>query len=77
MNNQPETRITSKLMDILEEMRHGWTIEVEANPFTVGSKRLDAFVTERGREPIAIEAKYADTHTKRKTARTSREQTRP
>ncbi len=65
-SNQPETRITSKLVDILEEMRYGWTIEVEANPFTVGSKKLDAFVTERGREPIAIEAKYVDTHTEEK-----------
>ncbi len=65
-SNQPETRITSKLVDILEEMRYGWTIEVEANPFTVGSKKLDAFVTEHGREPIAIEAKYADTHTEEK-----------
>jgi len=45
MRNQPETRITSKLVDILEEMRHGWTIEVESNPFTAGSKKLDAFVT--------------------------------
>lgn len=66
MRNQPETRITSKLVDILEAMRYGWTIEVEANPFTVGSKKLDAFVTQRGREPIAIEAKYADTHTEGK-----------
>ena len=66
MRNQPETRITSKLVDILEEMRYGWTIEVEANPFTVGSKKLDAFVTQQGREPIAIEAKYADTHTEEK-----------
>lgn len=66
MSNQPETRITSKLVDILEAMRYGWTIEVEANPFTVGSKKLDAFVTEHGREPIAIEAKYADTHTEEK-----------
>lgn len=65
-SNQPETRITSKLVDILEEMRYGWTIEVEANPFTIGSKKLDAFVTEHGREPIAIEAKYADTHTEEK-----------
>ena len=45
-SNQPETRITSKLVDILEEMRYGWTIEVEANPFTVGSKKLDAFGTD-------------------------------
>ena len=66
MSNQPETRITSKLVDILEEMRYGWTIEVEANPFTAGSKKLDAFVTQPGREPIAIEAKYADTHTEEK-----------
>ena len=47
-------------------MRHGWTIEVEVNPFTVGSKKLDAFVTQPGREPIAIEAKYVDTHTEEK-----------
>ncbi len=66
MSNQPETRITSKLVDILEQMHYGWTIEVESNPFTVGSKKLDAFVTQRGRDPIAIEAKYADTHTEEK-----------
>lgn len=65
-SNQPETRITGKLVDILEEMRYSWTIEVEANPFTVGSKKLDAFITEHGREPIAIEAKYADTHAEEK-----------
>lgn len=61
MSNQRETTITRKLVDILEKMRHRWDIEVEVNAFTESGDTLDAIVTERGREPVGIEAKFATT----------------
>ena len=61
MNNQRETTITRKLVDILEEMRYSWNIEVEVNAFIEANSELDALVIERGREPVGIEAKFATT----------------
>ncbi len=59
MSNQRETTITRKLVDILEEMRYNWNIEVEVNAFIEANSELDALVIERGREPVGIEAKFA------------------
>ncbi len=42
-------------------MRHGWELETEVNAFIKGNSELDALVTERGREPVGIEAKFATT----------------
>ena len=59
MPNQRETTITNELVNILRNMRHGWEIETEVNAFVEGSRELDALMTERGREPVGIEAKFA------------------
>ena len=61
MPNQRETTITNELANILRTMRHGWEIETEVNAFIPVNDELDALVTEHGREPIGIEAKFATT----------------
>ena len=61
MPNRRETTITNELVNILRNMRHGWELETEVNAFIKGNSELDALVTERGREPIGIEAKFATT----------------
>jgi len=61
MHHQRETTITSELVNILRNMRHGWELEMEVNAFIKGNSELDALVIERGREPIGIEAKFATT----------------
>ena len=61
MPNRRETTITNELVNILRDMRHGWELEAEVNAFIRGNRELDALVTERGREPIGIEAKFATT----------------
>lgn len=61
MPNRRETTITTELVNILRNMRHGWDLETEVNAFIRGNSELDALVIERGREPIGIEAKFATT----------------
>ena len=57
MSKQHENTITTKLVDILNRMRSTWTLEEQARPFKNNQKCPDIFVTELGREPIAIEVK--------------------
>ncbi len=61
MPNQHEDTITKELVNILRNMRHGWRLETKVNAFKEDNSELDALVTERGREPIGIEAKFATT----------------
>ena len=57
MSKQHENTITTKLVDILNRMRSTWTLEEQARPFKNNQKCPDVFVTELGRDPIAIEVK--------------------
>ena len=57
MSRQHENTITTKLVDILNRMRSTWTLEEQTRPFKNNQKCPDVFVTELGREPIAIEVK--------------------
>ena len=57
MSRQHENTITTKLVDILNRMRSTWTLEEQARPFKNNQKCPDVFVTELGREPVAIEVK--------------------
>ena len=57
MLRQHENTITTKLVDILNRMRSTWTLEEQARPFKNNQKCPDIFVTELGREPVAIEVK--------------------
>ena len=57
MSKQHENTITTKLVDILNRMRSTWTLEEQARPFKNNQKCPDIFVTEIGREPVAIEVK--------------------
>lgn len=64
MIKQEENTITSKLVSILNKMSASWSLEAQQLPFVgVGNrKKPDAFMTKDGHEPVAIEAKYADSH---------------
>ena len=57
MSRQHENTITTKLVDILNKMRSTWTLAEQARPFKNNQKCPDVFVTELGREPVAIEVK--------------------
>ena len=57
MSKQHENTITTKLVDILNRMRSTWILAEQARPFKNSQKCPDVFVTESGREPIAIEVK--------------------
>ena len=57
MSKQHENTITTKLVDILNRMRSTWTLEEQTRPFKNNQKCPDIFVTELGREPVAIEVK--------------------
>ncbi|MDE0400164.1 MAG: hypothetical protein OXL96_20395 [Candidatus Poribacteria bacterium] len=57
MSRQHENTITTKLVDILNRMRSTWTLIEQARPFKNNQKCPDVFVTELGREPVAIEVK--------------------
>ena len=57
MSKQHENTITTKLVDLLNRMRSTWTLAEQAHPFKNNQKYPDIFVTELGREPIAIEVK--------------------
>ncbi len=57
MAKQHENTITTKLVDILNRMRSTWTLEEQTRPFKNNQKCPDIFVTELGREPVAIEVK--------------------
>ena len=57
MSRQHENTITTKLVDILNRMRSTWTLEEQTRPFKNNQKCPDVFVTELGREPVAIEVK--------------------
>ena len=57
MSKQHENTITTKLVDLLNGMRSTWTLEEQARPFKNNQKCPDVFVTELGRDPIAIEVK--------------------
>lgn len=57
MSRQHENTITTKLVDILNRMRSTWTLAEQARPFKNNQKCPDVFVTELGREPVAIEVK--------------------
>ena len=57
MSKQHENTITTKLVDLLNGMRSTWTLEEQARPFKNTQKCPDVFVTELGRDPIAIEVK--------------------
>ena len=57
MSKQHENTITTKLVDLLNRMRSTWTLEEQARPFKNNQKCPDVFVTELGRDPIAIEVK--------------------
>ena len=57
MSRQHENTITTKLVDILNRMRSTWTLAEQARPFKNNQKCPDVFVTEVGREPVAIEVK--------------------
>ena len=61
MSNQHEDTITKELVNILRNMRHGWRLETKVSAFIEDNSELDALVTERGKEPIGIEAKFATT----------------
>ena len=57
MSRQHENTITTKLVDILNKTRSTWTLAEQARPFKNNQKCPDVFVTELGREPVAIEVK--------------------
>ena len=57
MSRQHENTITTKLVDLLNKMRSTWTLAEQARPFKNNQKCPDVFVTELGREPVAIEVK--------------------
>ncbi|MYK23580.1 hypothetical protein F4054_15155 [Candidatus Poribacteria bacterium] len=57
MSRQHENTITTKLVDILNRMRSTWILIEQARPFKNNQKCPDVFVTELGREPVAIELK--------------------
>ena len=57
MSKQHENTITTKFVDILNGMRSTWTLAEQARPFKNNRKCPDVFVTELGREPVAIEVK--------------------
>ena len=57
MSRQHENTITTKLVDILNRMRSTWSLEEQTRPFKNNQKCPDVFVTELGREPVAIEVK--------------------
>ena len=57
MSRQHENTITTKLVDILNRMRSTWSLEEQTRPFKNNQKCPDIFVTELGREPVAIEVK--------------------
>ena len=61
MPNRRETTITNELVNILRNMRRGWTLETEVNAFLKDNSELDALVSERGRESVGIEVKFATT----------------
>ena len=60
MSTQPENVITADLVRILNRMSPRWKLEQHQRPFVGSQKNPDIFVTRTGYEPIAIEAKYAD-----------------
>ena len=70
MPNRRETTITNELVNILRNMRHGWELETEVNAFIEDNSELDALVTERGREPVGIEAKVRHNHQRQKPHQT-------
>lgn len=55
MSRQHENTITTKLVDILNRMRSTWSLEEQIRPFQNNQKCPDVFVTELGREPVAVE----------------------
>ena len=57
MSRQHENTITTKLVDILNRMRSTWSLAEQTRPFKNNQKCPDVFVTELGREPVAIEVK--------------------
>ena len=57
MSKQHENTITTKLVDILNKMRSTWTLAEQPRPFKNNQRCPDVFVTELGREPVAIEVK--------------------
>ena len=57
MSKQHENTITTKLVDLLNGMRSTWTLAEQPRPFKNNQRCPDVFVTELGREPIAIEVK--------------------
>ena len=57
MSKQHENTITTKLVDILNGMRSTWTLAEQPRPFKNNQRCPDIFVTELGREPVAIEVK--------------------
>lgn len=60
MSTQPENVITADLVRILNRMSPRWKLEQHQRPFVGSQKNPDIFMTRMGYEPIAIEAKYAD-----------------
>ncbi len=57
MSKQHENTLTTKLVDLLNGMRSTWTLEEQTRPFKNNQRCPDIFVTELGREPVAIEVK--------------------
>ena len=57
MSKQHENTITTKLVDILNGMRSTWSLAEQTRPFKNNHKCPDVFVTELGRELVAIEVK--------------------
>ncbi len=59
MSHQNENVITGELVRILRGMCYNWKIEAQQRPFLDSQTEPDIFMTKKGHEPIAIEAKYA------------------
>ena len=64
MSHQNENVITGELVRILRGMCYSWKIEAQQRPFLDSQTEPDIFMTKKGHEPVAIEAKYASIHEK-------------
>ena len=62
MSHQNENVITGELVRILRGMCYSWKIEAQQRPFLGSQTEPDIFMTKKGHEPVAIEAKYASVH---------------
>ena len=66
MRHQLENVITSELVSLLNKMSATWTLEQHQRPFRDSQKNPDVLMTKNGHEPVAIEAKYADTQNEKR-----------